>query len=221
MPSAVYQRRKEEGLCTRCGVPAADDSSLCAPHRDDQKGRVRAAVAKLRHRRRRSGLCLYCDTPVGRGEYSCLAHRVARDRLSGVKPSGVNNAVNKSERVAAATRKDADGRIRHHGQMKRGNQPHGQLNRQDVGFARVAMAAGEAGLDLCETVEVKAMPRIQREDVKRAALHQLERARGHIADVLERCGHTKQKHGARCSETGHVFVVGRLSCNCGAVAAPE
>lgn len=90
-------------------------------------------------------------------------------------------------------------------------------------MARAALVAGETGLRLCETAEVIEMPRIQRENVVRAALHQLELARGHLADVIARAGHARPKHGLRCGAgpRDHVFDAGRPSCRCGEVAAPE
>lgn len=103
----------------------------------------------------------------------------------------------RATRIAAMTRKDASNRTRYHGQGKRGMQPRIQLDGQDLGFARREIAAGEAGLQLLETDEVKAMGRIQREDVKNAALHCLARASGHIEDILERRGHFKMRHGRR------------------------
>ena len=63
-----------------------------------------------------------------------------------------------------------------------------------------ALAAGEQGLLLLDTDEVKTMGRIQRGDVKDAALHQLARAVGHVEDVLERRGHFKTRHGRRDGE---------------------
>jgi hypothetical protein len=76
---------------------------------------------------------------------------------------------------------------RYHGQAKRGQQPREQLNAQDLGWARQSLAAGETGLQLFSMPEVQALPRIQREGVKAAALRKLSqrafprREAGHVA----------------------------------------
>jgi uncharacterized Zn finger protein (UPF0148 family) len=149
-------------------------------------------------------LCVWCPEsgPPARvkpGETSCPGCRVRRRRIP--RPlGGVDNGVDKASLIAARTRTHEDGRTRYHGQGKRGQQPSAQLNRQDLDFAESAFAAGRDGLGLLETPEVQALPRVQREDVKRAAAHQLDRATRHIDDVLERLGHFKERHGRRDGE---------------------
>jgi hypothetical protein len=202
MPAAaatLYEDRKLAGLCTRCGGPAADDSSLCAKHRDDQRGRTARTMARIRAARVEAGLCVWCPgtrpTKVAAGETSCLACRIRRRR---VKPlGGVHNDVHKHERIAARTATHADGRTRYHGQQRRGQQTHAQLNAQDVEMASECFDSFKAGLALIESAEVKALPRVQRDDVKAATAHQGERVGRHIDAVLERLGHFKQRHGRR------------------------
>lgn len=63
-----------------------------------------------------------------------------------------------------------------------------KLDGEDLGWAREAIAIGEDALRTLGSPEVQALPRIQRDNVKAAALHQLVRAQGHIADVVHRRG---------------------------------
>jgi hypothetical protein len=209
--AADYQARLEQiEQCTRkgCREPASDGTAFCAPHHDDQKKRQKASMAKLRRRRRRAKLCVWCPddrpTPVPRGESSCPLCRVKRSRVS---MESVNNGVNNSDRdarIAAATKMHPDGRARYHGTGKKGKQPDIRLDGQDLGFARKAMTAGEVGLELYDLEVQKskakdpyALPKVQRDDIKDAALCQLNRATGHIEDVLERRGHFGKRHGPR------------------------
>jgi len=212
---AAYSVRKESsadtGECLRpgCDDAAADGSDFCAPHRDAKRDSDRAYRKRLRRRRRRLKLCRDCGVKLRKATATlpaekiwCTEHRIRRGRLTLVRSAspGVETVVEKSERIARATREHDDGRTRYHGQGKRGQQPQAQLNRQDIEKAEAALAAGRAGLQHAETEEVKALPRIQREDVKREAAHLLDLATRHIDDVLERIGHFKMRHGKRDGE---------------------
>lgn len=212
MPSTSvdYQQRKEQVRCTRsgCGASASDESSLCPQHHVEAKAAAKAYARRLRARRARARVCVHCGKPRPKRAKSCLACRVRRNRLKIVRPGGVVAGVDKLDRIESQTRTHDDGRTRYHGQGKRGNQPHLQLDGQDLGFARRELEAGEIGIKLYEQEVAKhkagdpeALPRVQRDDVKSAALHQLGRAIGHIEDVLERRGHFKQRHGRREGDT--------------------
>lgn len=195
----TYQQRKEASLCTRCGAPAAEDSSLCEQHRDDLRERRANWIATFRETRRAQGLCPYCpasrETPIGAEDAMCLACRIARRKTSTVEV--VDNVVDKGRRIAARTRTHADGRTRYHGQGRRGQQPKAQLIGQDLRYARAGLDAAVAGYAMLETDEVKQLPRIQRDDIGHAADHQLLRVIGHCEDALERRGHFRQRHGRR------------------------
>lgn len=67
-------------------------------------------------------------------------------------------------------------------------------------MAEKCFRSGREGLALLETPEVQAQPRIQRSNVKSAALHELDRATRHIDDVLERNGHFGKRHGPRSGD---------------------
>lgn len=186
---------------------------MCVKHHKAHKRRNRESAQRRRDARRESGLCVYCPgkRPARSvaGGTSCLACRIRRNRLGGVPGAGVGNAVcnDRAARVAAATVKGADGRLRYHGQKKRGMQPAIQLDDQDVGYARDVLESGQTGLHLYEEAVEARAPRFQRDDIKSAALHQINRAIGHLENVLERRGffadrpgHVRTRHGRREGE---------------------
>lgn len=211
-PAVTYADRKEQGLCVSrgCRRSASDESALCAIHHRKRKRANKEWRQRQRDERRERGLCVWC--PQRRaggparsvaGSTACLTCQIARRRLpKTVEGVGavVDSSPDRAARIAAMTRKDAGNRTRYHGQGKRGMQPKLQLDGQDLGFAREELDAGLAALKILDTDAVKAMPRIQREGVTSAALHQLQRAIGHIEDVLERRGHFKVRHGRRDGE---------------------
>jgi hypothetical protein len=200
------------GECRRpgCREPHADDSDFCGPHRDAHRSYSRAAMRKLRRKRRRARRCLDCDVKLraakrdesgavtASGERTwCKACRKKRGRSS---RAGVVTGVEKSERIAAAIRVDPTGRTRYHGQQKRGNQPHHQLDAQDQDAALRHIDAGFERLAAWRTPEVQALPRIQRESVRVQALHEIDLGTRFLDDVLERNGHFKTRHGKRDGE---------------------
>jgi len=216
--ATTYQERKEQsaetGVCLypACHEPAASGSNWCAPHRDKERANQRESRARLRKRRKRLGQCIDCGVKLRRDRDEriyCAAHRVARNRLGALSRAAavVQATVQKSERIASRTVRGDDGRTRYHGQERRGQQTHAQLDEQDIEFARREITAGEAGLKIY-AVEVGrskakdplALPRIQRDDLRSAALHQLDRAARHLGDVLERHGHAIKRHGRREGE---------------------
>ena len=201
-----YLDRKSIGRCVQdgCDREAAPDINRCIMHHRRALKSAAESAARRREVRLADGLCVRC--PVGNVRKvwpatsdTCLACRVLRRRIR--KADGTRDKeLDRDAAIAAATRTHEDGRTRYHGQGKRGQQPQAQLNRQDIGMARRAIDAGEQGLELLETEEVRALPRIQRSDVKQAAAHQLDRATRHIDDVLERLGHFGKKHGRRTGD---------------------
>lgn len=198
----TYQQLKEQALCAQgCGAPAADDHELCPAHRDAKRDRQAKWVQRKRKRLRRQRRCGDCQCELKPGERIwCTAHRIRRNRVSALRVADVDVSVDKSERVAAATREHADGRTRYHGQQRRGQQTHAQLNRQDVGMAESCFEAFKAGIQLLGSDEVKAWPRGERNAVTKATANQGERCGRHIDDVLERIGHFQQRHGRRDGE---------------------
>ncbi len=204
-PIEVYHQRKELGQCTRCGEPAADDSLLCAPHRDAQRGNARRWWLARAERRHSNGECAWCHgakpakVPPGPMR-PCLACRI---RSGKQKPSeaGLDNELDKRrERIAAATWVDPGGRKRYRGQKRRGQRAHAQLNRQDVDLAKQAFQAFEAGVQVLASDEIKELGAGDRDRIKTATASQGERCGRHIDDVLERLGHFQQRHGRRSDD---------------------
>lgn len=208
MPQSRYQQRLLAGACawsSGCTKPLADGSAYCERHRRRRNRLNSESVNRARDARRAAGLCPYCpgDKPakLTSPETSCTACKIRRRQLTSVKTTSQGD---REARIAAATRKGEDGRTRYHGQGKRGNQPRIQLDHQDLEYAKRMLEAGEVGLDLYEQAVANQAPRIQREDIKSASLHNLAMAQGHIEDVLERRGffkgHFDKKHGRRDGE---------------------
>lgn len=179
------------GACSRRAEGWPDPThNFCARHRAKEQARVRKAKRKARAALADAGKCVRCRKPSK--TYRCPACRL----LDGCDlPTLSVTAGVTTDKIAAATRKHADGRVRYHGQGKRGQQPKSQLIAQDLRYARNGIESAAAGYALMETDEIRAMPRIQREDVARAADHQLLRAIGHLEEALDRRGHFKQRHG--------------------------
>lgn len=203
---SLYMERKVAGLCTRCGKEADEDSSLCRKHRRQRNAAAAACMARKRDALRAQGLCIYnCGTSVGKEDYACLACRVriGRTQRKLVSLGSVNPVVSQPDKaaaIAAATRRDPDGRTRYHGQQRRGQQTHAQLNAQDLRMAIDSWEAFCAGVRLTGAPEFKLMHRAQRDALKTATASHGERLSGHIDDILERLGHFQLRHGRRDGE---------------------
>lgn len=188
---------------------------MCVKHHRLYKRLARESMQRRREARRVANLCVWCpgDKPAGAtpGSNSCLACRVRRNRIR-VSDAGVRPGVNpgdRQSRIASRTITHADGRTRYHGQSRRGQQSHAQLDGQDIGFAERDTATGKSGLALYATEVARtkagdreALPRIQRDDLRSAACHKIEQAIGHLGDVLDRHGHVWDRHGRRDDEEG-------------------
>ena len=202
----VYMERKLAGLCTRCGAPASEDAILCATCRKERNRVSAECMQRRRAERRARKLCIYCARAVN-DDYACSDCRVRVNRYVRrwvTRARDVSNAVNHGEerdrRIAARTVTHGDGRTRYHGQARRGQQTHQQLNRQDLAMADQAYEAFKAGVTLLGSEEAKTWPRGDRERVMLATANQGERHGRHVDDVLERLGHFKQRHGRRDGE---------------------
>lgn len=201
---AEYQQRKEASLCTRCGAPAAEDSSLCEEHRDDLRWRRKRWIKELRKARKKAGLCMYCPSsgPVAKvvaPEKCCEPCRIRRCRLS--SSVGVDGAVdNRGAKIAAATRKGDDGRVRYHGQQKRGQQPKHQLNLQDLRHVEEDFDTFKQCIEKLAKPDMQAKHKSDREKAEKATADVGDRMCRRTDDILERLGHFKQRHGRRDGE---------------------
>lgn len=153
-------------------------------------------------------------------ETSCLPCRIQRNRWAERLVAVVNNQVNKSARIAAATSRRNEGRDRYRGTQKKGQRPHSVLNAEDVAWAAESFDAFRAGLIELAKPEVAAWRRHELEQVKAATANQGQRAQRHIGDVIDRLV-GGGRSTAKCLGDEHAFEAGARACVCGEVAAPD
>lgn len=206
-PPKGYYDRKEQGWCTygQCPLRALDGYQFCAGHRKRRNKRKARQQAQLRDELAAAGKCIRCRKPSA--TYRCPACRLL-DQCSLPKMSVAQGEVTtRAARIASRTITHADGRTRYHGQSRRGQQTHDQLNKQDGEYANAALERGMRGLaqyaaamSLVKARDPAAMPRIQREDLKSAALHEIELAYAHLRDIMDRYGHVPADRGGEEDE---------------------
>lgn len=187
-----YERRKLDGICTRCGAePAKDDSALgercydymlLAKRRSDRKRRATWKRKKLcgqcgKKRRPGGRLCPGCTVKFGAVPRALAEHYAEHDR---------DRVVGFDARLEQSPDGKPRARRRFHGQGKRGRQSIEQLDAQDMADARRCVDEGWQGLAYYRSAEVQALPRIQREDVRREALAKLRRGQRWLEEIIDR-----------------------------------
>lgn len=184
-----YQVRVDAKICAErgCKNDPEPGSKLCASCRESANERARRGMEKLRADREARGLCRYHGNPVLPGSKACAACLVMRGQT---ETSGVNGLVNgrKDRSRGWDERAEGDGyqRRRYRGRMKRGRQSTDDLDNQDLRDAKKHLDHGIEGLAYFRSESVQALPRMQREEVKRAALAEIDRSRRWATDVLVR-----------------------------------
>lgn len=182
-----YYDRKARKVCTKCGRPTVGSKQLCRRHYRLQRRADNRYKAKERSRNRSRGLCAYCPTKTG-DRYACARCELKRGRLRG-GDSGVDTR-------ADSTRRDSDGRLRHHGTGKRGNQPTSTKVAWDLKMAiRELTAALEENEILASRVD---LPRDQREAAMLVVSTRVSLANRTLAEVLDYVRH--EERGARAEE---------------------
>ena len=76
LSKSIYQKRKESGICTRCGKRKATQGfTTCAMcrERDNETRRIRKGTSERSDRESR-GLCFFCNNPVKKGYKVCEYH---------------------------------------------------------------------------------------------------------------------------------------------------
>lgn len=203
-PPRGYYERKESGWCTHglCERRAEGwpnpEQQLCQWHRARVNAKRRRRDRAQRAALRSQGLCVRCELPSA--SYRCVGCALLDGVPLPTNRTPISAPTDKAARIAAATKVDPSGRTRYHGHEKRGNQPHAQLNAQDVETAVAAFERWKMGVLLLATDEVKGLPAVQKQAAKDAVCLLGNRV-GDIIDVVaDRLGHFKQKHGKRDGE---------------------
>ncbi len=180
-------RRKLAGICTRpgCRRVVGDDSLLCPRHLRAARKASKRYITRRRKAARKRGLC--ADCPRKSQRYRCLRCSIRRRRL---KSAGVDKGVDKRTAIAARTTVDTTvgnaGRVRYHGQVRRGQQPRAQLDEKDIDDAIAALMHTKVGLRAIRAPENAGQPRLVIKEAEHAVL-----AIGHngirlFEDVLDR-----------------------------------
>jgi len=185
-----YLNRKLAQKCLEsgCDAPLLEGSARCERHDAACKARQRASIARRRKRfgRREGGArCKRCGAPRERYK-PCRKCAIERAELAKLNLPPEITDTEKAARIAAATWIDPDGRVRYRGQMKRGQQPHSELNKQDFQWTDECLRAFKAGVRLLDDPLSKDWDREERARVKAATANQGERAARHIGDVVQR-----------------------------------
>jgi hypothetical protein len=181
-----YKERQADGQCTYpgCELPAADGADLCHGHHAAAKARKRSWISKQRARWRKKGRCTRCGrkrAPSSKwGCPKCL------NEVRGARPRLVDQHVDKRSRIAARTAIDKDGRRRYRGQSRRGAPSRAATDEADIADIRKGTLRTEEGLSYASSDEVQALPRIQREEARQAALSWMHHVYRTAKDMLER-----------------------------------
>ena len=188
----TYQDRKVAIVCTRPGCTAepSDDCNECPPHRLDSQKRRRRHRLKNRRLWAKKRLCLRCGGKRKQGRKWCAKCLIREDRARSLAEDKQRD--NNAERVTREVEGDGYARTRRHGQARRGQQPWWQLDAQDLDDAIVLLQRTKAGLELARDAEAAEMPRVQRQEIKHAALALAAHAGRFIDEVLDR-NHYKAK----------------------------
>lgn len=180
----AYQARKESGRCTRPGCAAtAGDTVLCDQHAADARDRNRRSQSRTRAARAALGLCVQCGAKSR--TYRCLA---CRARLAPPSRSDHNGADNTPPQAEVDRWRPDPGTNwrRYRGKARRGKPPDALLDDQDLSFAVEELSRAKDGMAYARSDEVRALPKIQRDGVKQAALDRLKLSKRWIDEILER-----------------------------------
>lgn len=206
-PLSKYEQRLVDGECTRCGVELpedrkADGHSMCAKCHSYVLTAKRRSAKKKRATWKRKKLCGQCGGKRRPGGKLCPPCSV---RFGAVPRSLVDHYVDHGgdrpdEKWRATVEQSPDGilreRRRFHGQGKRGRQSGAQLDEQDFLDARRCVEEGWQGLLYFRSAEVQALPRIQRDEVKSAALAKFSRGQRWLEEIIDRNSPKSRKSAA-------------------------
>ena len=188
-----YEIRKLAGLCTRgsCTHPALADGQLCAVHAAQEAKRVAQAMRALRAKRAATGLCVCCGRRRS-DRYRCAACQVAYEQRQSTAPrTSVTAGVTTPE--PERSWRDADNRLRYHGQLRRGAPSTATIEAQQV--QNLEWAIDElrrciADLAVVDRPEFVTALRAERKAAQRAALSRGAFAIRLVEEVLEHFGYS-------------------------------
>jgi hypothetical protein len=197
IPLSKYEQRKLDGECTRCGVELTeerkdDGESMCAKCHGYVRTAKRRSAQKKRAVWKRKRLCGQCGKkrrPGGKLCPGCSVRygSVPRHLVDHYVDHGIDRA---DEKWRTTIEQSPDGVMRERrrfvGQGKRGRQSGEQLDEQDLIDARRCIQDGWLGLAYFRSAEVQALPRIQRDEVKREALAKFERGQRWLEEIIDR-----------------------------------
>lgn len=202
-----YEQRKLDGQCTRCGCDLTEARktagfSMCEKCQGYVQEAKRRSAKKQRLRWKRRRLCGQCGKKRRPGGKLCPACTV---KFGSVPKQLVDHYVDHGgdrtdEKWDARLEQSPDGKLRarrrFHGQAKRGRQSDAQLDAQDLADARRCIQEGWDGLGYYRTTEVQALPKIQREDVRREAIAKLARGQRWLGEIIDRNDPKSRKRSA-------------------------
>lgn len=210
-PLSKYEQRLVDGECTRCGVELpedrkADGHSMCARCHGYMLTAKRRSAKKARLRWKRKRLCGECGKkrrPGGRLCPVCSVRKGAVPRQF-LEHSVEHSRDRPDEQWDARVEQSPDGkpraRRRFHGQGKRGRQSGAQLDEQDFLDARRCVEEGWQGLLYYRSAEVQSLPRIQRDEVKSAALAKFSRGQRWLEEIIDRNSPKSRKAAAETDD---------------------
>ncbi len=195
---ATYLERKhnaaDTNVCTYpgCELEPADGASMCIGHRDAERARKKASIARRRARAKAKGLCSRCARRprAPSSKWGCPACIIELGVLKR-SPNFVARHVDKLQRIRDRTvvsvHGGEEGRSRYRGILgRRGRGKRVHEDTEDLNDARDAVEKAIAGLAFAASPEVQALPAIQRKEAVQAALSQADHAAGFIEVVLDR-----------------------------------
>jgi hypothetical protein len=196
-PLSKYEQRKLDGECTRCGCTLTkarieDGESMCERCHEYVLEAKRRSAKTRRLVWKRKRLCGQCGKKRRPGGRLCPGCSV---RFGAVPRHLVDHYVDQQPDRDAATwdarlEQSPDGKLRarrrYHGSGRRGRQSIERLDEQDMDDANRCIREGWQGLAYWRSPEVQALPRIQRDDVRREALAKLRQGQRWLEEIVER-----------------------------------
>lgn len=170
-----HDSQLENRACKRRGCRARplDDSEFCRPHDEAQKRYNREYDQRRRERWEAEGKCTRCGADQRKRDSmwcaACLI-RLGKVRKSDLKQQLENRAQRIAERLIPwENSPQNEGRLRLRG-GKRGAPSGETVDEADISDLRIYIEKASQGLSLANSDEVQAMPRIQRDEAKQAAM---------------------------------------------------